>query len=212
MTQIVFLDTEYTNLVPPHRPGGGRLWEIGMIVRTPSPEAEAGAPFGRDYEDREIRWLVDDVDLSTADPKSLEVGRFYERHPRYSEATRRAIAAADSNFDLSLSEYAVSWNVAQQIRPGCHIVGAVPGGDVDHLRDMLYRHGLPWVAHYHLIDIESMIVGYLWATGEPPALPWPYSDLLAGLGLVEDEKTKHTALGNARMVRAAWDVMTGGQA
>jgi hypothetical protein len=63
---LVFLDTETTHLHPRLR----RPWEIAMIRRPALPN----------NADR-ITMMITDVDLSDADPESLKIGRFYERHP-----------------------------------------------------------------------------------------------------------------------------------
>lgn len=211
MARIVFEDSEFTSLVPPYRPGGSRLWEVGLIVRDDlSPGMTTTG--GRTWEEKSYRWLVSDVDLSDADPKSLEIGRFHQRHPMFSG---RAGSPAGC-----IPEEDVARNIAKILTPGCTLIGAAPQGDVDHLRDLLYRHRLPWVAHHHVIDIESWAVGWLngqastsdWrAEGRQlPGLPWKYRDVLAALGIVQDDDQQHTALGDAQIVRQVWDLTTGG--
>ena len=61
---VCSVDTETTGL---H--WSREAWEIGIVKRWP------------DGKVQEASWFLD-VDLRRADPKSLEIGGFYERHPR----------------------------------------------------------------------------------------------------------------------------------
>ena len=67
MTPIVFIDTETTSLRPDRK-----AWEVAMIRRA-------------DLDDvgDETSFFIhtDDIDLPNADPFSLNVGRFWDRHP-----------------------------------------------------------------------------------------------------------------------------------
>ena len=58
---------------------------------------------------------------------------------------------------------------------------------------------------YHLVDVETLAAG---ALRRPP--PWRFDDLLADYGLVYDEADRHTALGDARMVRDLYDAVLKG--
>lgn len=199
MNRWIFIDTETTSLRPDRR-----AWEVGLIVR------DGGT-------DQEFHWFVDidDLDLANADPKSLEIGRFYERHPQMDgpEDTYGAYSDDEAN---------VLREVEALIR-GNHLVGAVPNFDADVLdRRMRRRNILPsW--HYHIVDVEALAVGYLHATGlpywgDPEApvteavlnLPWHSKDLYRAIGVDPDRYEAHTALGDARLVRAVYDKITGG--
>lgn len=93
-----------------------------------------------------------------------------------------------------------------------HVVGAVPSFDTERLSRLLDRVGryrAPW--HYHLIDIENVVVGYLAGTsGVLGALP-PYrsDDLSRAIGVNPDDFVRHTAMGDAKWVRAQWDTIVG---
>lgn len=183
---ICFIDTEYTTLDPWRR----RPWEIAIIRRDP------GKP------DVELTIVITDVDLSDADPKSLEVGHFWERHP---------LGAPDAE-ELGVS-YLCEADAAKVVEPltrGAHIVAAVPDPDVDILREMLRRHGLRWTGHYHLMDIENVALGYLKGL-DPDFKPCFLlkSDELSELCGVPspEEKERHTAMGDARWVRDWWDAI-----
>lgn len=112
-----------------------------------------------------------------------------------------------------------------------HIVGAVPSFDTERLARLLDRTGWgapPW--HYHLIDIENMVVGYLHGVAmraidearmrdeEPEAvwvnrtleLPWKSDQLSRAVNVNPDDFDRHTAMGDVQWVRAQWDAISGG--
>jgi hypothetical protein len=97
-----------------------------------------------------------------------------------------------------------------------HLVGAVPDFDVRHLRRLLGTNGYddPW--HYHLIDVETLAVGFLagraYLTGErTPALPWDSDELSRALGVEPPgDGVRHTAMGDVTWSMQMFDVVTGG--
>lgn len=193
MTKICFIDTETTSLRPDRR-----AWEIGIIAREP------GKP------DAEHHWLVDahDLDLGNADPFSLQIGRFYERHPQYWLGREP---------DLCPDE----WEVLQAVEAvtrGAHLAGAVVSFDAEVLGARMREHGICPSWHYHLIDVEALAVGYLsrkaltiGATDELSrellAPPWKSDDLSRALGVTVSDEDRHTALGDARWARAIYDAV-----
>jgi DNA polymerase III epsilon subunit-like protein len=152
-------------------------WEVALIVRGPD---------GRD--DYEKAWRVEDVDLSEADPMSLKIGRFHERFKRVPAP-------------MSLPEAEVAVEIERETR-GAVLIGAVPSFDEETLAGMLYRHGLCPTWHYHLVDVETLAAG---ALRMPPR--WDFDSVLAAYGLTYDEADRHTALGDARMVRDLYDAV-----
>lgn len=71
----------------------------------------------------------------------------------------------------------------------------------------------PW--HYHLIDIENVIVGWIrghhaFAGSDTPILP-PYKsdELSETVGVDPEQFTRHTAMGDVLWVRAQWDHVMG---
>jgi hypothetical protein len=103
-----------------------------------------------------------------------------------------------------------------------HIVGAVPDFDTARIRHQLLGPAHipdPW--HYHLIDIENVVVGYLvahkWALAEPALThwteklmpPWRSDDLSRAVGVDPEQFERHTAMGDVRWVMAQWDAVMG---
>jgi hypothetical protein len=183
----VILDTETTSLRRDRR-----VWEVAMIRID-------------EYGEREIAALVSDVDLSEADPKSLDIGRFYDRHPLYGNGT------AGGNVHLE-EESAVASLVEYRTR-GAVIVGAVPNFDTEVLSDMLYRHKLCPSWHYHLVDVETLVVGWLAAQSNVDRfnegfgddlfdLPWDSNALSRAVRVDPAQFDRHTALGDCRWVLA----------
>jgi len=181
-TRTVFVDTETTSLRPDRR-----AWEIAVIVREPG-------------DDIEFRWFVDvdDLDLGNADLVSLKIGGFYERHPQM----RLDQEPADGS---TVSEDSLMPCLESLLR-GATIVGAVPSFDAELLDARMRFHGICPSWHYRLLDVSSFAAG---ALRMPP--PWGFDDLLAAYGLTCPQGQRHTALGDAQMVRDLYDVVLGGR-
>jgi DNA polymerase III epsilon subunit-like protein len=192
MSKLVFIDTETTSLRHDRR-----AWEIGLIVRG------VGHPL-----DAEHHWFIDpaDLDLGNADVMSLKIGKFYDRHPH----GKGAVGGFDSE--------AAALKRVESLTRGAHLVGAVPNFDADVLSARMRANGICPSWHYHLIDVEALMVGYLAAKGQWPgpgvneldALPWKSDDLAAAVGVLIREGDRHTALGDARWARDIYDAVTGG--
>ncbi len=190
MSRIVFLDTETTSLRPDRR-----AWDIGLIVREP------------DKADTEHQWFIDweALYLGNADPFALKIGGFYERHPQ-SSCTLDAAFWPDG-----ISDEQMVMREVERLTRGAHLVGAVPNFDAEVLATRMRAHGIAPSWHYHLQDIETLIVGYLRGQGQPaPELPFRSDDISRLIGVEppgDDER--HTALGDARWARAVWDRVMG---
>ncbi len=199
MTRLIFLDTETTGLDPArHEP-----WEIGLIVRQP------------DADDRELLWQLW-PNLATADPNGLRIGRFYERI-RIGPIPGAARLIVDSDDpDVTpgrtqpLTAAADVANRLTKLLDSAHVVGAVPNFDENMLRPWLARNGQCWTAHYHLIDVEALAVGYLARRLDGPRPPWDSDVLSAALGVTAPVEERHTALGDARWARAIYDQIMDG--
>jgi hypothetical protein len=182
---LVFADTETTSLRPDRR-----VWEIGAITRP------AGGTRADDEEHR-LFIDIDDLDLGEADPKSLEIGGFYNRHPQM---------GGHKGHTLMLSNETEALRVVERMTRGAWIVGAVPNFDTEVLAARMRWRGVCPAWHYHLVDVENLAAG---ALGLPP--PWGFDDILTRFGLAYDEADRHTALGDARMVRDLYDEVIAGK-
>lgn len=187
---ICFIDTETDGVHPGRKP-----WEIALIRREP------------DGTERETSFFVE-IDLSTADPFGLKVGRFYERHPY-----GRFLSGLDGYDigDLSPMSAPVAAECVARWTHGAHLVGAVPNFDSEVFDRLLRDHGLAPSWHYHLIDVEALAVGYVAAKGTPVSPPWSSDTLMGILGVaIPAEKDRHTALGDARWAMRTYDAVMGG--
>lgn len=219
MTPLCFLDTECDGVHP-----GRKVWEVAMIRRD-------------DHGADEASFFVE-IDLSTADPFGLKVGRYYERHPlgRYLAGPRHDLSYPRERYDTDsdnddgddgyVSQSLAALRVAQWTH-GAHIVGAVPNFDTEVLAALLRGDELTPAWHYHLIDVETLAVGWLRARaselddrGQAHAaedveavltLPWDSEALSRACGVepASDEE-RHTALGDARHAMRLYDAITGG--
>jgi len=181
MPNLVFLDTETTSLRPDRR-----AWEVATILRRP------GQP------DVESNWFIETecLELGNADVMSLKIGRFYDRHP-------------DVRLDESPDVPDAVWESevldrVEAITRGAILVGAVPNFDADVLGTRMRANGICPSWHYHLVDVETLAAGAMKLTP-----PWSFDSILAAYGLAYDEADRHTALGDARMVRDLYDAILG---
>lgn len=193
MTTIVFLDTETTSLRHDRR-----AWEIAAIIRQ------------SDGIDVEYSWMIaaDDLDLGNADLKSLQIGRFYDRHPQ---------ANGDEEGALHVDGEAQALALLEQLTRGAHVVGAVPSFDAEVLGNRMRANGICPSWHYHLVDVENLIVGYLAGLRKAtngqlgPQPPWKSDELSLAIGIEPPaDADRHTALGDARWVRDQYDAVMAG--
>lgn len=217
MSRLVFLDTETTSLDDER----GEVWEIAAIVRDPG------------QDDTEYLWQVR-PDLATADPKSLEISRYYQRRRLSIHATNEAATMLSPDLVEEYGphptpEHTGANDVALRLAgllDGAHVVGGNPAFDFRFLRRFLRAQNECWTAHYHLIDIQALTVGWLygkaaelkkaqphvdwsWTLDEITELPWKSTALYRATGVDPDRFEAHTALGDARLVRAIFDAITG---
>lgn len=180
---LCFLDTETTSLGP------DRLaWDIAMIRR------------GDDGTETEVSFFVD-VDLSNANPQSLAIGRFYERHPMGRFLSGRAAKPVfhdDSRFGGFLRPAEAAAQVAR-FTHGATVVGAVPSFDAETLAALLRAACLVPAWHHRLRCVESIASGHV--RQELGGL----RRCAEALGLTFDMQVEHTALGDARICREIWD-------
>jgi DNA polymerase III epsilon subunit-like protein len=190
---LCFIDTETTSLRPDRR-----AWEIGIIRRN------------ADGTEEQQHWFIDadSLDLGNADLMSLKIGRFYERHPQMDTGISGE----------AFEEPEAMWAVESFTR-GAHLVGAVVSFDAEVLSARMRANGICPSWHYHLIDVEALVVGYLARThhvktGKHQLItpPWKSDDLSAELGITVSDEDRHTALGDARWAMRIYDTVMGGAA
>lgn len=206
MTKIVFVDTETTSLRPDRR-----AWDVGLIVRADGADPEDTTA------DTEMEWMVGcaDLDLGNADLMSLKIGRFYDRHP-------------GGWYDKCMSEHHVMREVEEATR-GAVMVGANVHFDLDVLATRMRAQGICPSWHYSPVDVKSVAVGWFNARRQlftsrrdssfPVEPPYRFDDILDRLALeLADERAaqdhpkpieRHTAIGDARLVRDLYNVVTG---
>ena len=207
-TPIVFIDTETTSLRPDRR-----AWDIAMIRRD-----EHGAEV-----EAQFFVHITDLDLGNADQFSLDVGRFWERHPD----AERVRDGGRIFYDPWAVDEGSAWDVPEGTVVGAadaahivsafthraHLVGAVPNFDAEVLAALLRDNWLTPSWHYHLVDVETLAVGWLARDGRAPAPPWRSDDVAAALGVdAPGDGELHTALGDARWARRIYDRVMGGAA
>ncbi len=218
---LCFLDVETDGLHP-----GRRVWEVAMIRRD-------------HHGDRERHFFVA-LDLRNSDPKGLEVGGFWDRHP----AGRKISGQPPIPGPPVLCKHDAAREIMQWTF-GANLVGVNPAFDADTLSGLLRHEGYLPAWHYHLLDVLAMAVGWLHAqpirvvlgfdggspdvtdfrpgtlmtipatepTIERPYLdaPWRSDGLSRACGVAPPaEDERHTALGDARWVARWYDAMTGG--
>lgn len=103
-----------------------------------------------------------------------------------------------------------------------HIVGAVPNFDTERIERMMLRRRIEPSWHYHLIDVENLVLGYL--RGKFPnaahqplqhaqhlALtpPWKSDTLSSAIGVDPANYNRHTAMGDVEWVRDQYNVVMG---
>ena len=182
MSPLVFLDCETLGLGL-----DDPIWEIGLIRREP------------DGIETEHHFLVAGPDGMPYDaPDDFPEPFASDFQERYH----------DSDADLTdhdelkvLLRYLL--RPVNGIKP--HIVGAVPNFDTERIAHQFGVTG--W--HYHLVDVENLIVGYTYGAGSARFQPpWNSDDLSRTIGIRPEMYDRHTALGDARWARDIYDAIT----
>lgn len=188
---LCFLDTETTGLSLTDD-----IWEIGAIRRDLDAEGKVQEQVLHLYLEhdpakcRELpeRFMVDHM---ARFPPMTHGGQWNE------EVATRGHAAV----------------MVARFTKGAHIVGAVPNFDTERIAKLIREHGRssePAEWHYHLVDVETLAVGWLAAKGIPFPVPWRSDDLSRLLGVEPPgEGERHTAMGDARWVMALYDSIMG---
>ncbi len=201
MGKVVFLDTETTGLYP-HQ--GHEIWELAIITED-----------GKEYE-----WQLP-VDLEYADPMALKIGKFHERRAKMDkEGVGIAMLSQEQlNGDgwTPIAPREMAEGIAILLN-NVHLVGAVPSFDDAFLKKFLQENNQAPTWHYHLIDIEALVVGYLYGLvdgvhGSPAPIPLPWkSDQLSEMMGVDPKRFEHhTALGDASWAKVLYYAVMGGK-
>lgn len=194
--QVCFVDTETTGLDPDRH----EIWEVGLII-----------------DEEEHHWFLP-VNLGYADPFALKIGGFHDRHPDGYDIPRD-LDDLDRWASLTPPEH-FAREFAHFSR-GRHLVGAVVSFDAERLSKLLKANGACPEWHYHLIDVEALMVGYLAGRAQGgdldaglaiPDLPWKSRDLSLAVGVdPEDFQPAHTALTDARWAKACYEAVMGAE-
>lgn len=191
---ICAVDTE-TDGVHPDR----NAWEVALIRRDENGQ-------------RELSFFME-IDLSTADPFGLRVGRFYDRHPVGRWLAKQTEGLVPVPGDANLWSCTDAAYAIAQMTHGAHLVGAVPNFDAEVFDHLLRKNGLSPGWHYHLVDVEALAVGFAAAKGLALAPPWKSDTLMDEIGVESPaEEDRHTALGDARWALRVYDAVMAGAA
>lgn len=184
MSGVAFVDIETTGLDPINNP----IWEIAVIL-----------PDGPSY-----CWQVEI-------PDGLPVVADGDVPPDGPWISQWSARDLDRRYSPEWARTR-EWSAIQvaELLAGRHIVGAVPSFDEERLRLLLRAYNLEPTWHYHLIDIEAMMVGVLASRGETIELPWKSHELSERLGIEPTPDAElHTALGDARWAQRVFESIMG---
>ena len=108
----------------------------------------------------------------------------------------------------AVTQAAAASRIAAFMGRKAHIVGAVPNFDTERISLLLHKFGLAPDWHYHLIDVETLAVGFLARAGTKVSLPWDSDELSAKVGVEPPTDARHTAMGDALWAMSIYDRVT----
>ena len=227
MDQVAFIDTETCGLDPVRNP----VWEVAVIVDDVEHVWQQKLPLvTRSGYDRDAWWQPDTTPADSDPDHPLGLPRLDTPPSVLTSYTWVSTWVTENTgiteryvHDDALHPGDSIHRFADLVR-GRHLVGAVPSFDAERLGALARRHidpiDLPW--HYHLIDVETLAVGFLCGLGalhtdyRRPSwwklreLPWHSDDLSRGVGVqppAPDER--HTALADARWAKRLYEAVLG---
>lgn len=232
MTRLAFVDTETTGLTMGRHP----LWEVAIICREDGED-------GSTDDEWMLRWRPD---LTTAEPMALSMTGYWDRRPgEYPEVWLDGVVLPANSAVLDGVSPGLAhtppgpypldlWTMTQvaelvaALTAGAHWVGAVPDFDAYRIDMWLREHGAAPAHHYHLVDIEPLMAGYLAGQAQqlqhngPESMsdharqlqdvarpPWRSKELAKTVG-APHTGVAHTAMDDARWARDCYDAVLGG--
>ena len=193
---VIFVDTETTGLDPDRH----EVWDIALI----------------EDDGTEHEWHIRPAHPDRADPGALRITNFYSR-----TAAKEWRWLEQIGPDKPRDAYSAASEIAL-LTANKHLVGAVPWFDAAFLSKFLLTRGQREAWHYHMIDVETLAVGWLaggagrlWSPekAEPPREtyqpPWNSNGLSLTLGVKTPDEDRHTAIGDARWAKAIYEKVMG---
>lgn len=189
MTPLAFVDTETTGLDPIRH----AVWEIAVIRRED------------DGTETEHLWQIrpTKAELRVAEPKALEINRYYERIAVPDGAPAANMLAHGGPAPM---DYLDAARDIFQALDGGVLIASNPHFDASFLHRLLQTGRTPW--HYRPYDIVQLAAMKIGAEAAGP-LPWDSKALSRAVGVEPPAKGEaHTALGDARWHKAVHDAAT----
>lgn len=175
MRALCFLDVESEGLR-----WDRRIWEVALILRD-------------DDAEEYLTLIIDDVDMSNAEPAALAVNHFDVRFHRELLPHERRVR-----------EFQAA-HILEEWTNSATIVGAQPWFDTHAITTLLARHGLEPSWHYRQRCVESLAAGRL--RDDKGGLV----ACATAVGVPVDERAVHTAMGDALLARGIYDTIMNGQ-
>jgi hypothetical protein len=182
----IFLDTETTGLDPDG--GLDEIWEVAAIKRGTGLMPSV---------DRLHLFVEHDVEKAMRLPEPFLSDYLKRYDPALAVSRKRASVLLNELF-------------AREPHEARHqLVGAVPDFDTAGLRQLMFvaRSKSPW--HYHITDVETLIVGYLAGRGVKVEFPYDSDDLSLMIGIDAQHFVRHTAMGDVEWTIANYDRLMG---